>query len=39
MTRINLLVAKVVLLGIFILWGSAVSVWAEEAKFISNGVH
>ncbi len=32
MTRINLLVAKVVLLGIFILWGSAVSVWAEETK-------
>ena len=32
MTRINLLVAKVVLLGIFILCISSVSVWAEENK-------
>ena len=32
MTRINLLVAKVVLLGICILWISSVSVWAEENK-------
>jgi 3D (Asp-Asp-Asp) domain-containing protein len=32
MTRINLLVAKVVLLGICILCISSVSVWAEEIK-------
>lgn len=32
MTRINLLVAKVVLLGICILFISSVSVWAEENK-------
>jgi 3D (Asp-Asp-Asp) domain-containing protein len=32
MTRINLLVAKVVLLGISILCISSVSVWAEEVK-------
>jgi 3D (Asp-Asp-Asp) domain-containing protein len=32
MTRINLLVAKVVLLGICILCISSVSVWAEEMK-------
>jgi 3D (Asp-Asp-Asp) domain-containing protein len=32
MTRINLLVAKVVLLGICILGISSVSVWAEEIK-------
>jgi 3D (Asp-Asp-Asp) domain-containing protein len=32
MTRINLLVAKVVLLGICVLCVSSVSVWAEEIK-------
>ena len=32
MTRINLLVARVVLLGICIMSISAVSVWAEESK-------
>jgi 3D (Asp-Asp-Asp) domain-containing protein len=32
MTRINLLVARAVLLGICILWISSVSVWAEEIK-------
>jgi hypothetical protein len=32
MTRINLLVARVVLLGICILCISSVSVWAEEVK-------
>ncbi len=32
MTRINLLVARVVLLGICILCISSVSVWAEEIK-------
>lgn len=32
MTRINLLVAKVVLLGICIMFISSVSVWAEEIK-------
>ena len=32
MTRINLLVAKVVLLGICIMCISSVSVWAEEIK-------
>jgi 3D (Asp-Asp-Asp) domain-containing protein len=32
MTRINLLVAKVVLLGICVLFISSVSVWAEEMK-------